>query len=212
MPAAPSCHVDVSGCNVWNRCCRCRPFTFFLWQPPWDHSWSHFCCVASSQHGSAVTSCCFLFSYFGSSHCLSLIPCWSIAFHCGTSVRACAGGVSTVLCWTAVLNHTGFLSCMNRYLIHSSLISGPPCSAHFAPCHPKCCWLLRFTCVSCTRASYRAQAWRQSSVDNARALMGVFVNVWHAASQQNLKSKEKNCTISAGFNFPHRSLWQDKGS
>lgn len=31
--------------------------------------------------------------------------------------RVCAGGVSTVLCGAAVLNHTGFLSCMNRYLI-----------------------------------------------------------------------------------------------
>lgn len=31
--------------------------------------------------------------------------------------RVCAGGVSTVLCGAAVLNHTGFLSCMNRYLL-----------------------------------------------------------------------------------------------
>lgn len=146
MPAAPSCHVDVSGCNVWNKCCRCCPLTFFFVTTSMRPQLEPFllCLVQSTR------ICCnlLLFSVLlfwlislSFSHPLSVncLPLWP--------VRACAGGVSTVLCWTAVLSHTGFLSCMNRYLIHSSLISGPPCSAHFAPCHPKCCWLLRFTCV-----------------------------------------------------------------
>lgn len=68
-----------------------------------------------SQHWSAVTSCCFLFSYFCTSHCVSLIPCWSIASHCDP---VCVRGRSEYCSLrAALLNHTGFLSCMTRYLI-----------------------------------------------------------------------------------------------
>ena len=33
------------------------------------------------------------------------------------ATRVCTGGVSTVFCRAIILSHTGFQSCMNRYLI-----------------------------------------------------------------------------------------------
>lgn len=57
----------------------------------------------------------FLFSYFCSSRCVSLIPCWSIASHCDL---VCVHGRSEYCSLrAAILNHTGLQSCMNRYLV-----------------------------------------------------------------------------------------------
>lgn len=109
-------HIDASDCKV-SKHYMMLPLLLILASvmTVGDHSQSHFCSFLLSQHWSAVTSCCFLFSYFCSSHCVSLIPCWSIASHCDL---VCVRGRSEYCSLrAAILNHTDFLSCMNRYLI-----------------------------------------------------------------------------------------------
>lgn len=115
-----------------------------------------------------------------------------VTFGC---VRACtgawrAGGVSAVLYWTAVPGHSALLSCMNRYLIHPSLISGPPRSAHFLPCHTRCCCLrCCFTCIlSCTSMTTVICGQCQSSCRG----------VWGADSQKSASkiTRENFCFAS----------------
>lgn len=118
-----------------------------------------------------------------------------VTFGC---VRACtgawrAGGVSAVLYWTAVPGHSALLSCMNRYLIHPSLISGPPRSAHFLPCHARCCCLrCCFTCIlSCTSMTTVIRGQCQSSCRG----------VWGADSQKVHPKSQERIFALLNFNF-----------
>lgn len=115
MQAVPSCHADVFGCSSIEALSmlplllilvfattairpQLEPFLFLLTES------TQICC-------NFLVFCSLILAH------LTVFLSFPVGQLPSIVTRVCAGGVSTVLCGTAVLNHTCFLSCMNRYLI-----------------------------------------------------------------------------------------------